>query len=60
MGSIQAVFKQYEKLTVRSGLELNADKTEILSLSTDVPLDFDVTYLGKNVHITTLNRVKVC
>ena len=28
ISSIQAVFRQYEKLTRRSGLELNADKTE--------------------------------
>ena len=30
---IQQVFYEYERLTKRSGLELNADKTEILSLN---------------------------
>ncbi len=30
---IQQVFYEYERLTKRSGLELNADKTEILNLN---------------------------
>ena len=33
--SVKGVFKQYERLTRKSGLELNAEKTEILSLHTD-------------------------
>ena len=28
--SVQGIFKEYDRLTSRSGLELNADKTEIL------------------------------
>ena len=39
--SIQAVFSQYEKLTKRSGLELNADKNEILSLKSNRKLSFN-------------------
>jgi hypothetical protein len=32
--SVHRVFEHYEKLICRSGLELNADKTEILALHT--------------------------
>ena len=34
--SIQGVFKQLERLTRRSGLELNTDKTEILLLHAEI------------------------
>ena len=32
LGSVQEVFFEYERLTRKSGLELNADKTEILRI----------------------------
>jgi len=38
---IQQVFKEYERLTNLSGLELNADKTEILSMNSDKGKTFD-------------------
>ena len=34
-GSIQGVFSQYGRLTRRSGLELNTEKTKILNLHSD-------------------------
>ena len=40
--SIQRIFWQYERLTKRSGLTLNADKTEILALHTEDILEFEV------------------
>ena len=51
--SVQSVFTQYEKLTKKSGLLLNADKTEILSLESDVEKVYEVEYMGKKVKITT-------
>ena len=35
--SVRGIFRQYERLTRKSGLELNAEKTEILSMHTDIP-----------------------
>ena len=58
--SVQSVFTQYEKLTKKSGLLLNADKTEILSLESDVEKVYEVEYMGKKVKITTIKEVKVC
>ena len=58
--SVQSVFTQYEKLTKKSGLLLNADKTEILSLESDVEKMYEVEYMGKKVKITTIKEVKVC
>ena len=43
--SVKGIFRQYERLTRKSGLELNADKTEILSMHTDVPRVYDVQYV---------------
>ena len=33
--SVKEVFKQFERLTMKSGQELNAEETEILSMHTD-------------------------
>ena len=35
--SVKGIFRQYERLTKKSGLELNAEKTEILSMHSNVP-----------------------
>jgi hypothetical protein len=43
------VFEQYEKLTRKSGLELNADKTEIFALSTGRSLTYDVETVHKTL-----------
>ena len=44
--SVKKVFKQYERLTRKSGLELNADKTEIIYLHTDRARTYEVAYNG--------------
>ena len=51
LSCIQAIFKEYERLTKLSGLTLNADKTEVLKVrSTNAPLlnepPFRINYLG--------------
>ena len=43
-GSVQGIFTQYERLTKRSGLELNAEKTEILLMHTDQSREYTVQY----------------
>jgi hypothetical protein len=57
---IQAVFNQYEQLFNRSGLELNADKTEILSLGSATRINYNVSYLNSNFLIATIQKVKIC
>ena len=42
--SIQKVFSQNDKLSKKSGLILNADKTEILALHTDREMIFNINY----------------
>ena len=58
--SVQRVFEQYEKLTRRSGLELNADKTEILALHTGRSLTYNVSYNGHTFAISTVKELKIC
>jgi hypothetical protein len=58
--SIQGVFDEYNKLTQRSGLELNAEKTEILKLNNAVQLFIRLTYNNKMVEIKTVSKLKIC
>jgi hypothetical protein len=58
--SIEQVFKEYERLTKRSGLELNADKTEILYLKNNDVITFEVLYLECNFKIKTVEKIKIC
>ena len=58
--SVNGVFRQYERLTNRSGLVLNAEKTEILSLTNDRQTVYDINYNGSSFKITTIKEVKVC
>ena len=58
--SVKGIFRQYERLTKKSGLELNAEKTEILSMHTNVPRTYNVTYCGVNISLTTLTEIKIC
>jgi hypothetical protein len=39
--SVQRVFEEYERLTCRPRLELNAEKTEILALNPGRSLNYD-------------------
>ena len=59
-GSVQGIFTQYERLTKRSGLELNAEKTEILLMHTDQSREYTVQYCGTEVKLATLKEVKIC
>ena len=41
-------------------MELNTDKTEILSLSTDRPRTYDIEYNGGNIQLTTMKEIGIC
>ncbi len=57
---IQQVFYEYEKLTKRSGLELNADKTEILNLNTEDKDLIKFRYNGESFEINAVGKIKIC
>jgi hypothetical protein len=58
--SIQEVFNEYNRLTVRSGLELNADKTEVLRLNTHVMKTITLHYNNQDIVIETVKMIKIC
>jgi hypothetical protein len=58
--SIQQIFNEYGRLTVRSGLELNADKTEVLILNREIREIITINYLKKEVEIETVEKIKIC
>ena len=57
--AVQAVFTEYERLSKRSGLVLNADKTEVLSLGTADLTSFNVVYMGRHYDIRTKPIIKI-
>jgi len=57
--SIQLVFNEYENLTKRSGLELNADKTEILVLNKTENRPFIVDYNNTWFIIEPVMEIKI-
>ena len=58
--SVQGIFDQYGRLTRRSGLVLNAEKTEILNLHTDRKRIYRVEYNRQEVKVVTVNELKIC
>ena len=65
LSTLQSIFDEYAKLTRVSGLELNADKTEIMRLSRAElrvphrPTNFVIDYLGCAYDLRTLQEIKV-
>ena len=59
--SLNEMFREYERLTNKSGLELNADKTEILPFSSEgfIEKDFEINYLNKRHIVTAKKEIKV-
>jgi len=58
--SIQGVFNEYERLTERSGLELNAEKTEILKLNKNDETTITVKYNKRIFYIRMVEKLKIC
>ena len=59
--SLQELFNEYGRLTNKSGLELNANKTEIMPFASNGynEQNFDFLYLGKQHRIKSKKEVKV-
>ena len=57
---LQALFKEYERLSRMSGLELNADKTELMLLGSH-PAEkvYDIEYLGKLYKVPSSVKIKI-
>jgi hypothetical protein len=60
--SLREVFREYERLTRISGLELNADKTEILQLGgyVDRQKKYNFEYLNVQYALTSVDKIKIC
>jgi hypothetical protein len=59
--SIKQVFVEYERLTKKSGLELNADKTEILNLNPNSKTrSYKISYNKCNFEIQPVQKIKIC
>ena len=54
------MFGEYERLFNCSGLRLNADKTEILRLSSNQGSNIEVQYLDKNISLEPAETIKIC
>jgi hypothetical protein len=59
-GSLEAIFEEYQRLTKLSGLELNADKTEILRLTSIEGKSYSFKYQGKIHKIKNVSKLKIC
>ena len=58
--SLENVFLEYERLSKLSGLELNADKTEVMRLGRDpAPKAYKVKYLDKEFEVNTCEQIKI-
>ena len=59
-GSINQIFKEYEKLSINSGLKLNADKTEILCFNPQrANYAFSANYLNRDYVIQSRDQIKI-
>ena len=58
--SFQSVFEEYERLTKVSGLELNADKTEIFNLIESNHIGSNIRYMGVDYALGRTNLIKIC
>ena len=57
--SLENLFFEYERLSRRSGLILNADKTEIMSLGSNEPARFTIDYLDASYVVATKEKIKI-
>jgi hypothetical protein len=58
--SVQTVFDEYQILTNKSGLILNAEKTEILRLNGGRSKIFSIRYESKSLKLETVAKIKIC
>ena len=58
--NLQPIFDEYERLTLVSGLTLNADKTEVFNLIQSQANYNVVTYLGTQHSIDRVDKITIC
>ena len=58
--NLQPIFSEYEKLSKLAGLQLNADKTEVLNLINSNIVTSKVKYLGKEFDLGRSDSIRVC
>ena len=58
--SIEGVLREYELFASYSGIKINEDKTEILTLHSDAPITYTIQYNNSLVNITTIKEIKIC
>ena len=58
--NLQPIFAEYERLSKRSGLELNADKTEIFNFIESNNLSNNVNYLTNSYTVNRIDSIKIC
>ena len=59
-GAFQPIFEEYERLSLTSGLKLNADKTEVFNLIQSPVTGTVVNYLGKIVNLGRVDKLRTC
>ena len=58
--SLQSFFDEYGRLTKLSGLELNADKTEVMRLGANPQQKtYKINYLGQEFEVSSRERIKI-
>ena len=58
--SLTSLFAEYERLTKLSGLELNADKTELMRLGENpAPKTYKIKYLDKEFELKSCDHIKI-
>ena len=55
--NLDIIFKHYERMTAKSGLKLNADKTELIQLGGEP--NYIAKYNGKTTRITPVTLIKI-
>jgi hypothetical protein len=59
--SIIEIFREYQRLTDKSGLTLNAEKTEILNLNPESKnMNYNIDYENCKLKIYAINSLKIC
>jgi len=62
--SINGVFEEYKKFSIRSGIMINENKTEILELKTSrdhfVPKTYNINVGGQILQLSSVEKIKIC
>ena len=59
-GDLQPIFDEYHRLSVLSGLVLNADKTEVFNFIQSPNIRSRVTYMGRIFELGRIDKIRAC